>query len=41
MWCVGQGKHTPQRLPAAVETYLADGGYEVRRPVAGALEVSL
>jgi len=37
----GQGKHTPQRLPAAVETYLADGGYEVRRPVAGAREVLL
>ncbi|KAK9845321.1 hypothetical protein WJX81_003404 [Elliptochloris bilobata] len=36
-----KGKHTPQRLPAAVEAFLVEGGYAVRRPLPGALEVSL
>ena len=36
-----QGKHTPQRLPAAVEAFLGERGYDVRRPLPGALEVLL
>ena len=30
-----QGKHTPQRLPAAVEAFLGERGYDVRRPLPG------
>ena len=35
-----QGKHTPQRLPAAVEDFLRSEGIPFRRPLPGALEIS-
>jgi hypothetical protein len=35
-----QGKHTPTRLPQAVEDFLKNEGIAFKKPIAGALEIA-